>query len=149
MTNKFLVRPIAPLDREPWERLWQGYQTFYKIDLSAEVTTQTWSRFFDGLEPVNALVAERAGEIVGFVHFIFHRSTWLIGPTCYLQDLFTSEAARGAGIGRALIAAVYERAQSGGAQRVYWLTHQTNETAITLYDKVADRSGFIQYRKIF
>jgi GNAT superfamily N-acetyltransferase len=149
MTSSLLVRPIARLDREQWEMLWQGYQAFYKIELSAEVTIQTWSRFFDGLEPVNALVAERLGEIVGFVHFIFHRSTWLTGPTCYLQDLFTSEAARGGGVGRALIEAVYERARSGGAQRVYWLTHQTNETAMALYEKVADRSGFIQYRKIF
>jgi GNAT superfamily N-acetyltransferase len=149
MTSSLLVRPIARLDREQWEVLWQGYQAFYKIELSAEVTIQTWSRFFDGLEPVNALVAERLGEIVGFVHFIFHRSTWLTGPTCYLQDLFTSEAARGGGVGRALIEAVYERARLGGAQRVYWLTHQTNETAMALYEKVADRSGFIQYRKIF
>jgi GNAT superfamily N-acetyltransferase len=148
MTSSLLVRPIARLDLEQWEVLWQGYQAFYKIELSAEVTIQTWSRFFDGLEPVNALVAERLGEIVGFVHFIFHRSTWLTGPTCYLQDLFTSEAARGGGVGRALIEAVYERARLGGAQRVYWLTHQTNETAMALYEKVADRSGFIQYRKI-
>ena len=149
MMSDNVVRAIAPADREQWALLWEGYQKFYKIDLSEEVTRQTWSRFFDGLEPVNALVAERSGNLVGLVHFIFHRSTWLTGPTCYLQDLFTSEAVRGVGIGRALIEAVYERARLGGAQRVYWLTHQTNETAMALYDKIADRSGFIQYRKIF
>jgi GNAT superfamily N-acetyltransferase len=81
------------------------------------MTRQTWSRFFDGLEPVHALAAERSGDLVGLVHFIFHRSIWLIGPTCYLQDLFTSEAVRGLGIGRALIEAAYERARLGGAQR--------------------------------
>jgi GNAT superfamily N-acetyltransferase len=147
--SDFSIRAVAGADRAQWERLWNGYQEFYKINLAPEVTAQTWSRFFDGLEPVNALVAERDGELVGLVHFIYHRSTWLSGPTCYLQDLFTSDSARGKGIGRALIEAVYEKARSSGAQRVYWLTHQTNETAMALYDKVADRSGFIQYRKLF
>ncbi len=107
----------------------------------------TWARFFDAAEPVHALVAESGGRLVGLVHYIFHRSTILIGPTCYLQDLFTDESLRGRGIGRALIEAVYERAKAAGAARVYWLTHETNETARRLYDQVAERSGFIQYRK--
>jgi hypothetical protein len=33
------------------------------------------------------------------------------------------------------------------ASRVYWLTH--NASARALYDKLAERSGFIQYRKLF
>jgi GNAT superfamily N-acetyltransferase len=107
----------------------------------------TWSRFFDAYEPVHALVAERDGQLLGLVHYIFHRSTIMIGPTCYLQDLFTSESARGQGIGRALIEAVYERAKAAGSQRVYWQTHETNLTAMKLYDHVAERSGFIVYRK--
>jgi GNAT superfamily N-acetyltransferase len=141
------IRPVRPSDRAEWEILWHGYQEFYQITLSEKVTAQTWSRFFDGLEPVNALVAERTGALVGLVHFIFHRSTWLDGPTCYLQDLFTRPTDRGAGVGRALIEAVYTCAREGGAGRVYWLTHETNVKAMTLYDEVAERSGFIQYRK--
>lgn len=145
----FSIRSVTPADYQSWAQLWKGYQTFYKTEFSQEVTAQTWSRFFDGLEPVHALVAQRGVDLVGLVHFIFHRSTWLTGPTCYLQDLFTTQSARGAGIGRALIEAVYERASVSGAQRVYWLTHHTNQTAIALYDKVAERSGFIHYRKLF
>jgi GNAT superfamily N-acetyltransferase len=103
--------------------------------------------FFDGLEPVNALVAERAGALVGLVHFIFHRSTWLDGPTCYLQDLFTRPADRGTGFGRALIEAVDACAHEGRACRVYWLTHETNQKAMALYDRIAERCGFIQYRE--
>jgi GNAT superfamily N-acetyltransferase len=98
---------------------------------------------------MHALVAERDGEIVGIVHTIFHRSTWTEGPYCYLQDLFTAERARGGGVGRKLIEAVYERARAEGASRVYWLTQEDNATARALYDKLADRPGFIQYRKIF
>ena len=107
----------------------------------------TWSRFFDTSEPVHALVAEKDGELVGLVHYIFHRSTTMISPTCYLQDLFTVEHARGQGIGRGLIEAVYEQAKSAGLQRVYWQTHETNLIGMKLYDKVAERSGFIVYRK--
>lgn len=107
----------------------------------------TWARFFDAAEPVHALVAERDGDLRGLAHFIFHRSTIMRGPTCYLQDLFTAEAARGQGIGRALIDAVSERATRAGATGVYWHTHETNETVMKLYDRVAERSGFIVYRK--
>jgi GNAT superfamily N-acetyltransferase len=98
---------------------------------------------------VHALVAERDGQLLGLTHYIFHRSTTALGPNCYLQDLFTSEAARGKGVGGALIAGVYERAKSAGAPRVYWQTHETNRTARLLYDKVAENSGFVVYRKVF
>ena len=107
----------------------------------------TWSRFFDAYEPVHAVVAEKDGQLLGLTHYLFHRSTIVIGPTCYLQDLFTTESVRGRGIGRALIESVCERAMEAGAQRVYWHTHETNLTAMKLYDKVAERSGFVVYRK--
>lgn len=109
----------------------------------------TWSRFFDAYEPVHALVAESEGQLLGLVHYLFHRSTTAIAPNCYLQDLFTTQASRGKGIGRALIEGVYERAQAAGSGRVYWLTHETNETAMKLYDKIGERSGFVVYRKLF
>jgi GNAT superfamily N-acetyltransferase len=109
----------------------------------------TWSRFFDAYEPVHALVAESRGALIGLTHYLFHRSTTSIEPTCYLQDLFTGEAARGKGVGRALINGVYDQARRAGGGRVYWQTHETNQTAMQLYDKVAERSGFVVYRKLF
>jgi GNAT superfamily N-acetyltransferase len=72
-----------------------------------------------------------------------------VGNYCYLQDLFVAETARGLGLGRALIEAVCDKARAEGASRVYWLTQEGNATARALYDKLAERSGFIQYRKIF
>ena len=107
----------------------------------------TWERFFDDAEPVHALVAEQNGQLLALAHYLFHRSTIQLAPTCYLQDLFTDERARGRGVGRALIQTVYERARSAGAPRVYWHTHETNLAAMALYDKVAERSGFLVYRK--
>ncbi|RDI59795.1 GNAT family N-acetyltransferase [Microvirga subterranea] len=143
------IRPYTSDDRAAWDPLWQGYLTFYKASLAPEVTETTWRRLLDPAEPMHGLVAVLDGEVVGIVHFLYHRSTWTTGDYCYLQDLFTSEKARNRGVGRALIEAVYERAQAQGASRVYWLTHETNTSAQVLYEKVAARSGFIQYRKVF
>jgi GNAT superfamily N-acetyltransferase len=143
------VRPLVRADRAQWEPLWQGYLAFYQTSLPHDVTDLTFARFLEHSEPMHALVAELDGEIIGIVHYIFHRSTWTSGPYCYLQDLFTAEQARGRGVGRKLIEAVYERAKAEGASRVYWLTQESNATARALYDKLADRPGFIQYRKLF
>lgn len=142
-----IVRAAAPDDRQRWGPLWAGYNAFYGRTLPAEITDVTWSRFFDAYEPVYALVAEKNGQLLGLAHYLFHRSTILIGPTCYLQDLFTAEEARGQGVGAALIEALYERARAGGASRVYWQTAETNAVARKLYDRLAERSGFLVYRK--
>jgi len=147
MSERLTVRPVVSTDLAQWGELWEAYNAFYERTVPPEVTRSTWSRFFDASEPVHALVAEKDSRLVGLVHYLFHRSTSLIDPTCYLQDLFTTKAARGQGVGRALIESVYERARSAGSLRVYWQTHETNVTAMALYDKVAERSGFLVYRK--
>jgi GNAT superfamily N-acetyltransferase len=150
-SSQVMIRTIDRRDFPQWLALWDGYNKFYgrsgATALPAEITQMTWTRFFDAYEPVHAMVAESENKLVGLVHYIFHRSTIAIGPTCYLQDLYTDESLRGKGIGRTLIQAVYEQARTAGAGRVYWQTHETNTTAKNLYDKVAERSGFIVYRK--
>jgi len=147
------VRSIVPKDYDQWLPLWEGYNAFYgrsgPTALAPEITRMTWSRFFDAYEPMYALVAESGGQLLGLTHYIFHRSTISIAPVCYLQDLFTIESSRGKGVGRALIHGVYEQAKLAGSGRVYWLTHETNHAAMQLYDKVAERSGFVVYRKMF
>lgn len=149
MNNALITRPVASTDFAQWLPLWRGYNTFYGRDLADDVTAMTWTRFFDAYEPMHALVAEQQGRLLGLVHFLYHRNTTSIAPICFLQDLFTTEAARGRGVGRALIEAVYAHARAAGAPRVYWHTHETNATARRLYDQVAERSGFIHYRKQF
>ena len=153
MTQAHTVRPVAQQDFDQWLPLWEGYNAFYgrsgATALPAAITQMTWARFFDAYEPVHALVAEQDGRLLGLAHYLFHRSTTAIGPSCYLQDLFTNAAARGKGVGGALIRGVYERAEAAGAPRVYWQTHETNLTAMQLYDRVAERSGFVVYSKLF
>ncbi|MDP9125700.1 MAG: GNAT family N-acetyltransferase [Pseudomonadota bacterium] len=149
MNTDITIRPIQPADRAAWEPLWAGYNAFYDragpTALAAAITQTLWERFFDPAEPVSGLVAEHAGEVVGLVHYLFHRSTSRIEPVCYLQDLFTSPAQRGRGVGRALIEGVYARAGDAGARRVYWQTRETNTAGRLLYDKVASHLGFIVY----
>jgi GNAT superfamily N-acetyltransferase len=151
MSEAILVRNIQQRDFAEWKVLWDGYNEFYgrkgETALPEIITNMTWTRFFDGYDPIFALVAERDGKLAGLVHYLFHRSSTVLTSNCYLQDLFTSEAERGKGVGRALIQEVYRRAELAGAGRVYWQTHETNTHAMKLYDKVAEKSGFIVYRK--
>jgi len=152
MSSDLSIRPVSRRDYDQWLPLWDGYNAFYgrsgATTLSQEITAMTWARFFDAYEPVHALVAESGGELLGLAHYLFHRSTTAIEPVCYLQDLFTGEAARGKGVGRALINRIYEQARLAGSPRVYWQTHETNLTAMRLYDKIAERSGFVVYRNL-
>jgi GNAT superfamily N-acetyltransferase len=145
------IRPVTPQDFESWKPLWDDYNAFYErvgpTALPDEVTDTLWRRFFDANEPVYCIVAEREDKVVGFCHYLYHRSTSRIEPLCYLQDLFTLAEVRGHGVGRALITAVYEIAKQYGCKRVYWQTHTTNTPGRTLYDKVAKHFGFIVYAK--
>jgi GNAT superfamily N-acetyltransferase len=147
-----IIRAVTPDDHQAWLPLWQGYNAFYgregETALPDAVTAATWARFFDPLEPMHAFVAEADRALIGLVHIVLHRSTILLGPTCYLQDLFTASAARGKGVGRALIEAVYAFADERDIRRVYWVTHTSNAPGRALYDRVAEHPGFIVYRRV-
>jgi GNAT superfamily N-acetyltransferase len=148
-TRDLTVRYVGPQERGAWEPLWRGYLEFYEATLSDDVIATTWKRLHDPAEPIFVLGAYRDGILVGLAHYLFHRSGWSIGDNCYLQDLFVAPSARNSGAGRALIAAVERAARAAGAARLYWMTQEGNITARALYDRVARRSGFIEYDKAF
>lgn len=145
------VRSPAPADYNAWRPLWDGYNAFYgrhgETALPEPITQVTWERFFDPQEPMFALVAEYERQLVGLAHYLFHRSMTKIEHVCYLSDLYTLEALRGKGVGRALVEAVCVQAKAAGAQRVYWQTHETNAAGRALYDTVARHHGFIVYSR--
>ena len=149
MPPNVVIRPVGAAERADWEPLWKGYLDFYRSSVSKETYDATWARLQDPQEPMFVFGAYVEGRLLGIVHYLYHRSCWTTGDYCYLQDLFVAEGARKLGLGRALIEAVYQAAREAGASRVYWLTHETNTTARALYDTLAERPGFIQYRKIF
>jgi GNAT superfamily N-acetyltransferase len=130
-----------------WLPLWRAYQTFYKVDIPAEVTAVTWARLLDPAEPMGAALAWDQGRAVGLVHHIRHRSCWSASDEIYLQDLFVTPDVRGGGIGRRLIEHVYQLAREQGCSSVHWLTHETNTQAMILYDRAAMRSGFVEYQQ--
>ena len=148
MSADVAIRPVGNSERADWEPLWKGYLDFYKASVPKQVYDTTWARLHDPAEPMWLLGAYVEGKLKGIVHYLYHRSCWTVGDYCYLQDLFVAEDARQHGLGRALIEAVYAKARADGASRVHWLTHETNATARALYDTLADRPGFIQYRKL-
>lgn len=143
------IRPLQRDDHAAWLPLWRGYQAFYEADIPEEVTELTFRRLLDPAEPMNGALAWSGASAVGLVHRIRHRSCWTAGDYCYLQDLFVAPQARGAGVGRKLIEHVCEAARREGCSRVHWLTQESNATARRLYDRIAERPGFIQYRKLF
>lgn len=139
------ISPLAVSDRSEWDALWADYLVFYRSELAPEVTDDVFARLTseDGLH--GAIARDETGRAVGFVHWLFHPSTWTTSSSCYLEDLFVAPDVRGGGVGGALIAHVRDAAEAAGAEKVYWLTEESNETARRLYDRVATRTGFIHY----
>ena len=141
------IRRLEADDREQWQILWKGYQEFYETNLDA-VTDGLWQRLQETHEDgPHCFVAEKEDELVGMVQYLFHGSTWSPKQRIYLNDLYTLPEARGLGVGRALIEAVYEEGRNRDCEQVYWLTQDFNEAGRRLYDKVADLTPFIKYSK--
>lgn len=141
------IRRVTADDQQAWLPLWQAYLRFYKTELAEDVSAETWRRLLDPSEPTHSALAWRGEDAVGMVNFIYHRSNWSIKNACYLQDLIVAPEQRGTGIGRQLIEYVYAAAKADDCDKVHWLTHETNATAIQLYERIADRGGYIQFRK--
>ncbi|MFC3086110.1 GNAT family N-acetyltransferase [Tabrizicola soli] len=142
------IRPLRPDDEADWRRLWTGYLDFYQTSVPEAVYASTFARLLgDDPQDFSALIAEVDGRPMGLAHYLFHRHCWRIENVCYLQDLFVAPEARGTGLGRALIEAVYARADAAGAPGVYWLTQDFNAEARQLYDRIARVSPFIRYNR--
>ena len=141
------IKPLEKDQYEEWYPLWQGYLTFYETSLPDEIAENNWDRFFDDDEPVGVFGAFKGGKLIGFVHYIFHRTNWSLTNKCYLQDLYADPSVRGEGIGRKLIEAVYDLAKEENCGQVYWMTQNHNKTARQLYDRIADDAGFMVYEK--
>jgi GNAT superfamily N-acetyltransferase len=137
------VRPFIASDRKEWEVLARAYKAFYGTALADSAYEATWKRLRER-DRIHGLGAHSSGRLVGITHYLFHTGIWSL-RTCYLEDLFVETEHRGRGVAGALIEAVAERARNEGANRLYWLTHETNATARTLYDRVAKCSGFLEY----
>lgn len=148
MTHDLTIRPIEPADRTAWGNIWRAYLDFYETVLPDAVYDTTFARLLSPEHPdQNGLIALLDGRPVGLVHFIYHAHNWRMEQVCYLQDLYAAPEARGLGVGRALIEAVYARADTDGRPAVYWMTQEFNTTARQLYDRIATVTPFIKYTR--
>ena len=142
------VRALRADDEPQWRALWTDYLAFYETSVTEEVYASTFARLLGpDIRDFNALVAERDGRLLGLTHYLFHRHAWRIEEVCYLQDLYALPEARGQGVGRALIEAVYAAADAHGAPAVYWLTQDFNLTARKLYDRIGRLTPFVKYQR--
>lgn len=144
-----VVRGLTAADRVGWQALYDGYHRFYqRPDLPPGFFDGVFARLMAGdSRDFRALVAEGEGRLLGLAHYLFHPHLWYEEGICYLQDLFTAEEARGRGVGRALIEAVYRAADAAGVPRVYWTTQEFNYPGRMLYDRVGERTPFIKYNR--
>ncbi|MCK5777888.1 MAG: GNAT family N-acetyltransferase [Rhodospirillales bacterium] len=142
------IRPLHEADYDRWEILWHGYLTFYGHPVTDEQTRGLWTRLLSEGDPHCLVACDGTGNVIGIVHYLFHKTTWNERDKCYLQDLFVDPAARTTGAGRALIETVYEKAAEADASEIYWMTQQFNSVARVLYDRVGELTPFIKYRKM-
>lgn len=142
------IRALQAADEAEWRRLWTLYLEFYETGVTEEVYQVSFARLLSAEDnEFQGLIALRDEQPVGITHFLFHRHCWRIENVCYLQDLYVDAEVRGSGVGRALIEAVYQRADAAGCPRVYWHTQHFNEAGRRLYDKVAQQTPFIMYSR--
>lgn len=142
------IRPLQQMDFDEWSTLWCGYLEFYETVLSDDIYQTTFARLINpDRTHQNALVAVQNGHLIGLVHFIFHAHNWRSEDVVYLQDLYADPAVRGTGVGRKLIEAVYQVADENDTPNVYWMTQEFNQTARTLYDRIAQLTPFIKYQR--
>ncbi|NDV48526.1 MULTISPECIES: GNAT family N-acetyltransferase [unclassified Salipiger] len=146
--DSLTIRPLEAGDEAAWRALWTGYLTFYESSVPEEVYASTFARLLgDDPQDFHGLLALVDCVPVGLVHYVFHRHCWRIENVCYLQDLYAAPEARGMGVGRALIEAVYAAADAEGAPSVYWMTQEFNATARQLYDRIGTVTPFVKYQR--
>ena len=143
-----VIRPLRSADEADWRSLWTGYLDYYETHVPELVYATTFARLLgDDPQDFNGLIAEVDGQPMGLAHYLFHRHCWKVENVCYLQDLYVAPAARGTGLGRRLIEAVYAAADSNGTPSVYWLTQHFNEAGRRLYDRIGKLTPFIRYNR--
>jgi GNAT superfamily N-acetyltransferase len=143
-----VIRRLRSGDFESWHRLFHQYLEFYREELEQDVVRETFSRLVAERGSLFGLIAlSHEDEPVGIVNCVMHATTWSKGPTCYLEDLFVVEAARGTGLARHLIAQAKQEASRRGGGRIYWHTQAFNGRARSLYDQVARLTSLVVYEE--
>jgi GNAT superfamily N-acetyltransferase len=131
------VRAAEPRDLGDIVRLIRGLAEFEKLTHLLRVTPESLAPHLFGARPAaEAIVAERAGAVIGFALFFTNFSTFLAQPGLYLEDLFVEPAERGRGVGQALLQHLARLAVARGCGRFEWSVLDWNVDAIRFYERM-------------
>jgi GNAT superfamily N-acetyltransferase len=127
--------------------LMRGYCDFYEANPSDEALLDLARALI--ADPVHEglqLIARDEGDAVGFATLYWLWSTTRAARIGLMNDLFTAPAARGRGVGEALIRACLDEVRARGAALLQWQTALDNHTAQALYDRVGGiREQWLDY----
>ncbi|GEM71635.1 GNAT family N-acetyltransferase [Sphingomonas aquatilis] len=131
------IRPATPDDIATILRFVQDLAAFEREPDAVEATEAMLSEALFGPQPAaEAVIAEEAGAPVGFALFFHNFSTWKGRRGLYLEDLYVTPAARGKGVGGALLRHLAAIAVERNCARFEWAVLDWNADAIAVYRRM-------------
>ncbi len=132
--SQFVIRPAVPTDVPVILTLIRALAEYERLAEACVATEELLAETLFGQHPAaDVILADVAGESVGFALSFANYSTFLARPGIWLEDLFVQPAYRGRGIGRALLATLATRVIERGGGRLEWAVLDWNTTAIDFY----------------
>jgi GNAT superfamily N-acetyltransferase len=136
-----VIRPARPGDTGVLLELFGGLASYEHLEDELIATEEQLAEALFGEHPAaEALIAELGSETVGYALFFPTFSSFLATRGVWLEDLFVCPDARGAGVGRALLAAVAAHVRERGGERLEWAALDWNELALGFYRGLGART---------
>jgi len=140
------VRGVQDNEFFTWLDLYVGYGEFYDSPVTDEKALLVWSWISDPENELEAYFAvDEEGTPIGLAHVREFVRPLDGSKGLYLDDLFVSPDARGAGAGSALLESLRDSARERGLSVVRWITAKDNENARRLYDRFAQKTKWVTY----
>ena len=137
MSSELSLRPATPTDVSVLFNLILGLAEYEKLAHAVTGSIDALKEHLFGSKPyVEAILAEYAGQAVGFALFFHNYSTFLAKPGIYLEDLFVLPEFRRLGIGKAILSYLAQLAISRDCGRLEWSVLDWNESAIAFYKRM-------------
>lgn len=147
--SELVIRDAGPADAEQILGFITELAIYEKAEHEVTATVDDIrARLFGADANVKALMAEVAGELVGFAVYFLNFSTWLGRHGIFLEDLYITPAARGRGHATSLLRHLARHAVANGYGRFEWNVLNWNTPAIAFYESIGARaqSEWVGYR---
>jgi GNAT superfamily N-acetyltransferase len=135
------IRAATPADMPVLLAMFKELADYERLGDQLRADEELLGRALFGERPAaEALIAERGPEVAGYAVFFPTFSTFLSVQGIWLEDLFVRPVHRGAGIGRALLAAVAATLRERGGERLEWSALEWNELALGFYRRIGAKT---------